>query len=88
MVVPADPASCLVLIQATMPLGRLSVLLDSPACGAYLRHFVQWHLRRSVRPVILQLWLLTQRASRQQSFSRTGTPFLAEPCPYLRVLVD
>src|SRR5271170_4785898 len=88
MVVPTDPASCLVLIQATLSLGRLNVLLDSPSCGANLRHFVQRYFRRSIRAVVLQLWLLTQRASCQQSFSSTGQPFFAEPDPHLRVLVD
>ena len=88
MVVPTDPASCLVLIQAALSLGRLNILLDSPSCGAYLRHLGQRHFRRSIRTVVLQLWLLTQRASHQQSFSRTRQPFLAEPEPYFRVLVD
>jgi len=60
ILVPTDPASCLVFIQAALPLGRLNVLLDSPSRGAYLRHFGQWHFRRGIRAMALQLWLLPQ----------------------------
>jgi hypothetical protein len=54
MVVPTDPASCLVFIQTALLLGRLNVVLDRPSRGAYLRHFGQWHFRWGIRAMVLQ----------------------------------
>ena len=82
------PAPRLVLIQATLPLGRLDVLFDRPPRGAHLRHLLEWHFRRSIRAVVFQLRLLPQRSPSQQPLARARQAFLAEPCPGLRVLVD
>ena len=74
MVVPTDPASRLVLIQAALSFGRLDVLLDSPSRGAYLCHFGQGHFRRSIRAVVFQLWLLIQPCRTSNRSRGPGSP--------------
>src|SRR5487761_716886 len=86
MVMPAYPATRLVLVQAALPLGRFKTLLDGPVTATHLCQTLQGDLRRRVGAMALHLGLLAQRPTHQQTLASGRQSPFTKPDPQEGVL--
>src|ERR1017187_9279216 len=84
---PADPATRLVLVKPTLPFAGLKVLFHGPPTPADAGNRIQPDRLGCVRPLVFDLGFLAQRAPDQEPLRTRRQSFFGEPHHYLRVFV-